>query len=140
MIAAALGFVRYRIDQAYTDKLDGKISEEFWSRKEVEWQTEEQQILFALQGFEHSQSGRVLSSVRILGLVDKAYFLYLKQNSVEKAKLLRIVLSNCAIDAVSVYPTYGKPFDLIFHREETEEWCCRRESTTGFSRACSGVW
>jgi hypothetical protein len=79
--------VRHRIDQAYTDKLDGKISEELWTRKAIEWQTEEQQILLAMQGLEQSQPDRVLNSIRILELANKAYFLYLKQNSAEKAKL-----------------------------------------------------
>ncbi len=39
-----------------------------------------------------------------------------------KAKLLRIVLSTCAIDAANVYPIYRKPFDLIFQRARNEEW------------------
>jgi hypothetical protein len=34
-----------------------------------------------------------------------------------------MVLSNCGIDAVTLYPTYRKPFDLIFQRAKTEEWC-----------------
>jgi hypothetical protein len=33
------------------------------------------------------------------------------------------VLSNCSIDAVSIYPAYRKPFDLI-----NEEWRARRDS------------
>jgi len=33
----------------------------------------------------------------------------------------RIVLSNCGIDAVSIYPTYREPFDLIFERPERFE-------------------
>jgi site-specific DNA recombinase len=125
-----LASVRNRIDQAYTDKLDGKISEELWTRKAIEWQTEEQQVLLALQGFEQSQPDRILNSIRILELANKAHSLYLKQNSAEKAKLLRIVLSNCAVDAVSVYPTYRKPFDVIFQRVKTEEWCARRDSNS----------
>ena len=36
--------------------------------------------------------------------------------------MLRIVLSNCAVDAVSVYPTYRKPFDMIFDGAKTGEW------------------
>jgi len=47
-------------------------------------------------------------------LANKAYFLYVKQPAIEKAKLLKMVLSNCTVDAASVYPTYRKPFDLIF--------------------------
>jgi hypothetical protein len=31
------------MDQAYQDKLAGKISEEFWMRKSGEWQEEENQ-------------------------------------------------------------------------------------------------
>jgi len=37
------------------------------------------------------------------------------------------VLSNCAIDAASVYPSYRKPFDLIFTRAKNEEWRAQRD-------------
>jgi hypothetical protein len=36
---------------------------------------------------------------------------------------LKMVLSNCTVDAVSVFPVYKKPFDLIFARGKNEEWC-----------------
>ncbi len=111
-----------RIEQAYLDKLDGKITEAFWEAKSSEWNQEEQQILMALDGLERQSPERLLDGVRILELANKAYFLYLKQPPTEKAKLLRIVLSNCKIDAASVDPTYRKPFDLIFQRVKKEEW------------------
>lgn len=60
--------------------------------------------------------------MRTLELANKAYFLYVTQPAAEKAKLLKIVLSNCTVDAASVYPTYRKPFDLIFLRAKNEEW------------------
>ena len=53
-----------------------------------------------------------------------------RQNHTEKAKLLKMVLSNCAIDAVSLSPTYRKPFDLIFQRVKTDEWCARGDSNS----------
>jgi site-specific DNA recombinase len=117
-----LAQVRRRIEQAYLDKLDGKITEAFWDARSVEWNQEEQQILMALDGLERQSPERLLDGVRILELANKAYFLYLKQPPAEKAKLLRIVLSNCKIDAASVDPTYRKPFDLIFQRVKKEEW------------------
>lgn len=40
-----LSSVRRRIDQAYLDKVDGRISEEFWVRTSADWQAEEQQIV-----------------------------------------------------------------------------------------------
>jgi hypothetical protein len=56
----------------------------------------------------------MFDAVRILELANKAYSLYVKQPPNEKAKLLKTVLSNCAMDSVNIHPTYRKPFDLIF--------------------------
>jgi hypothetical protein len=53
-----------------------------------------------------------------------------RQNPTEQAKLLRMVLSNCRIDAVSITPTYRKPFDLIFARAKNEEWRALRDSNS----------
>jgi site-specific DNA recombinase len=83
-------------------KLDGKISEEFWTRKSTNWISEEQQILLAIDGLEQANPERVLDAVRTLELANKAYFLYVKQPPIEKAKLLKMVLSNCTVDAASV--------------------------------------
>jgi site-specific DNA recombinase len=120
-----LDAVRRRIDQAYTDKLDGKISEDFWQRKMIEWQAEEQRINMALAGLQASNGDRLLDAKRILELANKAYFLYLTRKPAEQARLLRMVLLNCAIDGASLYPTYRKPFDLIFQRAKNEEWSGR---------------
>jgi site-specific DNA recombinase len=118
-LAQRLAQVHRRMDQAYQDKLDGKIREEFWERKSVEWQAEENEIRASLLELTRAQPERLLDASRILELANKAYFLYVRQNHVEKAKLLKMVLSNCAIDAVSLYPTYRKPFELIFQRVKT---------------------
>jgi hypothetical protein len=69
-LSQRLSQVHRRMDQAYQDKLAGKISEEFWMRKSGEWQNEENQ------------------------------------------------------------PTYGKPFDLIFKKVKTVEWCARGDSNS----------
>jgi site-specific DNA recombinase len=122
--------VRGRIERAYLDKLDGKITEEFWEARSEAWNREEQQILMAVQGLEQQSPERILDSVRILELANKAYFLYLKQPPSEQAKLLRIVVSNCKVDATSLYPAYRKPFDLIFQRAKNEGWRARRDSNS----------
>src|SRR5215469_2383219 len=114
--------IRRRIDEAYLDKLDGKISDAFWEAKSAEWNQDQQRILAALEAFKRPSQDGVQNGLRILELANKAYFLYLRQPPAEKAKLLRIVLSNCKVDALNVYPTYRKPFDLIFNRVKTKEW------------------
>ena len=109
--------LRGRLEQAYIDRLDGKITEEFWEPKSAEWQEEEQALLASLRELEQAENPeRALDRVRILELANKAHSLYVTQTPQE------MVLSNCAVDAVSVYPTYRKPFDMIFERVKTGEW------------------
>jgi site-specific DNA recombinase len=121
--------IRNRMDAAYVDKLDGKIPEDFWERKMSEWRMEEQQVKMAIQGLSNAETGdRALDAQRIFELANKAYSLYVSQNPVEKAKLLKMLFSNCSVDAVSVTPTYRKPFDIIFKRAHLEEWSGRLDS------------
>jgi site-specific DNA recombinase len=114
--------VRRRIDQAYQDKLDGRIPEDFWERKMTEWTREERSIQDALARLNQPTNDRLLTAQKTLELANKAYSLYLTRNPEEQAQLLRMVLLNCAIDAASVQPTYRKPFDLIFERARNQEW------------------
>jgi site-specific DNA recombinase len=93
------------MDQAYQDKLDGKVSEEFWTRKSIEWQSEEGQIRASMHDLDTARPERLLDAARILELANKTYFLYVKQDHAERAKLLKMVLSNCELDAVSIYRT-----------------------------------
>ncbi len=134
-----LNALRSRLDQSYIDKLDGKITDDFWARKSEEWRTEEQRICGELVSLEQPKPDKLLDGVRILELAHKAHFLYLKQTPEEQAKLLRIVVSNCSIDAVNVYPTYRKPFDLIFARTQNEGWRARRDSNSRPSGSKTGA-
>jgi len=127
-----LSTIRHRIDQIYMDKLDGKVSEEFWQRKTTEWQMEEQQVLMAMQGLEQASADTLLTAKKCLELANKAYFLYVTKTPAEQAKLLKMVLSNCRIDGVSLYPSYRKPFDLIFERAKMKEWRGEGDSNNPF--------
>ena len=121
--------IRNRMDAAYTDKLDGKIPEDFWNRKMNDWRMEEQQVRMAIDGLSNAERGdKALDAERIFELANKAYSLYLSQDSTEKAKLLRMLFSNCSVDALSATPVYRKPFDAIFKRAEKEEWSGRLDS------------
>ena len=123
-----------RIDAAYMDKLDGKITEEVWGRKMADWRLEEHHVKLALDAVANAETeDRALSAERTLELANKAYLLYVSQDSFEKAKLLRILLSNCSMDAVSATPAYRYPFELIFKRAQTEELV----GTTRFELATS---
>jgi hypothetical protein len=92
-----------------------------------QWQAEEQQVKQSLESLAQSKEDRVLSAQRTLELANVAYSLYLTQKPAEQAELLKKVLLNCSIDAVSVTPTYRKPFDMIFERAKSKEWSGRED-------------
>jgi hypothetical protein len=97
-----LAQLRRRLEQVYVDRLDAKITEEFWEAKSAEWQEEEQTLLASLRELERAENPeRSLDRVRILELANKAHSLYVTQTP---------------------YPTYRKPFDMIFERANTGEW------------------
>jgi site-specific DNA recombinase len=54
-----LEVVRHRLEQAYSDKLDGKITEDFWARRPANWRQEEEQILLAMQALEQAGPDRI---------------------------------------------------------------------------------
>ena len=123
-----LAETRRRMDQAYTDKLDRKIPEEFWQRKSADWRSEELRIEGQLAACTQGKGAdRLLDAKRILELAQNAYYLYVTRKPAEQAELLRKVLLNCSIDGVSLYPTYRKPFDVIAKRVKNEEWSGRAD-------------
>lgn len=68
-----------RMDVAYVDKLDRKVSEDLWGRKTSDRRMEEQRIKMAPQGLETAD------------IVDRALD--------AQARLLRIPFSNCSVGA-----------------------------------------
>ena len=123
-----LAALRARMDQMYEDKLDGKIDDEFWTRKMNNWREQERQLQGAVERLRWPQTPEnALSAQRILELANKAYSLYFTRNHAERGQLLKTVLLNCVTDGVTLTPTYRKPFDLIFARAKTEEWSGRED-------------
>jgi len=103
-----------------------KVTAELWERKNAEWLQQEQQVQFVLAGLNQAdEPARLLTASRTLELANKAYSLYVRQKPAEQAKLLKMVLSNCKIDALSLTPAYRKPLDVIFTRVRNEEWRAR---------------
>ena len=115
------------LDDAYMDKLDEKITEEFWQRQMLELQAQDRRIATCLANLTESSSSKLLTISRTLELAQEAHSIYLAQDSTEQAKLLDLVLLNCEIDEVSAYPTYTMPFNLIAQTAKNEDWSGRAD-------------
>jgi site-specific DNA recombinase len=123
-----LAALRARMDRVYEDKLDGAIDEAFFSSKMAEYREREIQLMAVEERLSKPvTSESVLTVARTFELAQKARFLYLTRNHAERGQLLKMLLLNCATDGVSLWPTYRKPFDLIFQRAKNQEWSGRED-------------
>src|SRR5262249_4814933 len=123
-----LAALRTRMDQAYEDKLDGKLDEQMWNRKMRDWREQEIELEAVLHRLGTPVSpANGLAAQRTLELPNRAYSLYFTRHHAERGQLLKSVLLNCATDGVNLTPTYRKPFDLIFERAKNEEWSGRED-------------
>jgi DNA invertase Pin-like site-specific DNA recombinase len=104
---------RDRINQIYMDKLDGKITEEFWQEKHNNWTLELRGMQKIIEAYDKANEGYMEAGIHFLELSNRAYGLYSEQSSQEKAKLLKILLSNCKLLDGIAHWEYQKPFDIL---------------------------
>ena len=114
--------LKQRIDKIYIDKLDGKISDEFYEERIAEWQEEIDGISDKIERHKNADVNYITNGIHILELANRAYSLYVKQNATERRKLLNIILSNCTYDGVTLSPIYRKPFDLLVKGPSRSNW------------------
>jgi hypothetical protein len=99
-----------------------------------EWREEQGKIRSKIERHENAHRNYLDEGIKLLELSQKAYFLYEKQDSHQKARLLKIIQSNCTWDGVSICPTYRKPFDILAKLNESEEWCAWKDSNLRLQR------
>ena len=116
-----------RIETSYEDKLDGRITTEFYDRRVSEWRTEQERIELALRDHRHANQSYLDEGVALLELASRAADLFEKQPASEKRRLLDFVLSNCTWANGVLTPEYRQPFDMI----AVEVAACAEEKAAG---------
>lgn len=100
-------------DHAYEDKTRGDISDDYWKEKYNRWKTLEFEYKAEIERLEAGKTDCNKQAIKILELTQDIEALYLTLPIDKKAELLKIVSSNSELDAVSLYPKWKKPFDLL---------------------------
>ena len=121
-LTSQLNKLQQKLDQVYDDRLEEKITEEFWAKKSEQWKEEQSRILSKVKWYQSANKSYFDEGIKILELANKAYSLYQKAEVQEKGKLLKYMLSNCQLTNETLYPTYRKPFDLIAEGNRSQEW------------------
>jgi site-specific DNA recombinase len=115
---------------AYEDKIRGDISEEDWKEKYNNWKNLEIAYKTEIEKLEARKTDWNEQTFKILELTQDIETLYITLPLDKKAELLKIVSSNSELDAVTLYPKYKRPFDLLAKRPFVSEWRSGRGSNS----------
>ena len=111
-----------RLDALYEDKLDGKITEDFWARKNAEYRAKQLEALAAVERHQTANHLYLDEGARILDLARRAYDLWAQQPQSGKRELLNLLLSNCTWDGENLCATYRKPFCWLAEGPSRPNW------------------
>ena len=102
-----------RIDAMYVDKLEGRISEAFFTRKSEEWGSEQGDVLRKIEQHHSANRSYFEEGTRLLELAQDAGTIYEKRKMEEKRSLLNFVFSNSTWKDGKLIPAYRKIFELL---------------------------
>jgi len=107
--------LQVRLDKMYEDKLDEKIKEDFYNRKEKEYRTEQSQILEDKEKHQNSDINYKELGLNFYELAQRGKEIYLKlrEKPEEKRKLLKLVFENFKLNNGILNYTYTKPFEIL---------------------------
>lgn len=137
-ITKQIAVLQNRIEQAYMDKLDGNITEEFWRKQTEKWSHDKAALSAQLAGFQQSDVQHLDNANLIFELAKKASGLFKRANHEQKRKLMEMLFSNCVLTDRNLDLKLRSPYDLILESAKTGNWrpqgdlnpCFRRERAT----------
>lgn len=120
--------LKQRLDNLYTDKLDGKITQKFYDEKREAWESELREVETQRKAIDKAQGDYYDTGLKFLELAQKLrQYWGLQKDRRKRAVLAKTLLSNCTLKDGSLCPTLTSPFDLICGGLKSEEWGERRE-------------
>lgn len=93
-IEKQIKILQRRIDQTYLDKIDGKISEDFWLEQNRKWLAEKENLSIKLVNYQKADTNYLEHATFILELAKKAPVLFKQANLEQKRKLIGMLFSN----------------------------------------------
>lgn len=112
-ILKQINVLKKRIDNLYIDKVDGKISEEFWHEKNVEWHAEKDKLCNKLQCLNNSSKNFYEGSNLLLNFCKDAPTRFSNGSSKTKRQILNLVGSNFSYKDGKVSVELKSVFDFL---------------------------
>ena len=122
VINGELSELREMRDRGYEDKLKGALSEARWVEMERRWAKREDQLRNQIAALEAGAEPAEDEAEATFKLLQRAPELYQRQSHVERARVLKTLLSNSILEGGKLEPIYKTPFDLVAEGVSRSNW------------------
>lgn len=105
-----------RLDILYNDRLDQKISDEFWHKKQEEINKEQKEVQEQITRIKSEETKYFEVWLNIIDLAHRALEIYKKRSPEERRLLLAHIFSNLTLKNKKLTKTLTKPVEVISKR------------------------
>jgi hypothetical protein len=136
-LQARYGEVEARIETMYMDKLDGRITQEFFDKQAGVWRHEQDGLLHKIQDIQKAAPVPVDQAIDLLRLTSRASELFLQQPATEQRRLLTTVMEKATWKQGALQTVLFEPFEILRHSNQESY---RREREKAGSGRELGIW
>lgn len=111
--------LKQRLDKLYDDKLDDKISEDFYQRKYEEYSAELRNLDKSLSKVNNASLSYFELSLNFYDLSQRSTEIYNKASIEEKRSLIKVIFDSLTIDNGVLEWNYSKPFKMLYDAVQT---------------------
>ena len=129
--------IEARIETMYMDKLDGRITQEFFDKQSATWRREQDGLQRKIQKIQKAAPAPIDQAVDMLRLTSRANELFLQQPAAEQRRLLQVVVEKAAWQDGALLTTLFEPFQILRHSNQESY---RKEEENGGSGRDLGIW
>jgi site-specific DNA recombinase len=110
--------IETRMETMYMDKLDGRITQEFFDRNSATWRGEQGALLRKIRTVQTAAPAPIDQAVDMLRLTSRASELFLQQPPAEQRRLLQVLIEKAAWQAGALRTTLFEPFEILRHSNQ----------------------
>ena len=129
--------IQARIETMYLDKLDGRITQEFFDKQSAAWRSEQDGLQRKIQAVQKATPAPIDQAVDMLRLTSRASELFLQQTAAEQRRLLQAVVEKAAWQDGALRTTLFEPFEILRHSNQESY---RKEKGNGGSGRDMEIW
>jgi DNA invertase Pin-like site-specific DNA recombinase len=129
--------IQARIETMYMDKLDGRITQEFFDKQSATWRSEQDGLQRKIQETLKATPAPIDQALDMLRLTSRASELFLQQPAAEQRRLLRVVVEKAAWQDGALRTTLFEPFEILRHSNQESY---RKEKENSGSGRDLGIW